>query len=172
MLTGEWGGDPARATGGSDDYFNVHQALQDEYGIGATLWTWKQSCGDPHAATHGGEPSLPPWNVFEMDCSDGGNEIVGIHRKLARDLRRGYVRRAPGRLTEMSWDPERRVLRAAGAGAGPRSGPVELWFPVKHLWFIKGENLGRALVFRSRGRGSLVTVRTKAPEWSLVMRFG
>ncbi len=172
VLTGEWGGDPARATGEPDDYFNVHQALQDEFRIGATLWTWKQSCGDPHAATHGGEPPLPPWNVFAMDCSGGGNEIVGIHRKLARDLRRGYVRRAPGRLTNMSWDPVQRVLRASGSGARPGSGPIELWFPEKHLWFIKGQNLGKALALRGHRRGALVAVRTKAPHWSLVMRFG
>ena len=69
VLTGEWGGDPARATNEPGDYFLTHQALQDEFRIGATLWTWKQSCGDPHAATHGGAPPLPPWNVYEMDCS-------------------------------------------------------------------------------------------------------
>ncbi len=172
VVTGEWGGDPERATGDPGDYFNVHQALQDEYGIGATLWTWKQSCGDPHAATHGGEPSLPPWNVFEMDCSNGGNEIVGLHRPLVRDIRRGYVRRAPGRLTSTSWDPEQKVLRASGSGARPQSGPIELWLPGKSVWSFRGENVSHTLVFRSRGGGVLVTVRTMAPHWSLVMRDG
>jgi len=92
--------------------------------------------------------------------------------KGADYLRRGYVRRAPGRLTNMSWDPVQRVLRASGSGARPGSGPIELWFPEKHLWFIKGQNLGKALALRGHRRGALVAVRTKAPHWSLVMRFG
>ena len=120
VLTGEWGGDPARATDEPDDYFNVHQALQDEFRIGATLWTWKQSCGDPHAATHGGEPPLPPWNVFEMDCSNGGNEIVG-HAPHARPRHPPRLR-APGTGAadeSMTWNPAKEVLEASGSGARP-----------------------------------------------------
>lgn len=172
VLTGEWGGDPDRATGAPDDYFNAHQRLQDENLIGATLWTWKQSCGDPHAATHGGPPPLPPWSLFTMDCSGGGNRIVGMDPQLKRDLRRGYVRRAPGRLTSMSWDPEERILRAAGRGASPGAGPIELWFPVKHLWYARGHNLGDAVVLPSRNGGISVRIGTTGPRWSLVMRFG
>jgi len=165
VLTGEWGGDPARATNEPGDYFLAHQALQDEFRIGATLWTWKQSCGDPHAATHGGAPSLPPWNVWRMDCTDGQNRIVGLHRRLARDLRRGYVRRAPGRLDVTRWNPESKVLTAAGHGAQPGDGPLELWFPFSDLRF-DARNLARV---RSRSSGPGVALRATATarRWSL-----
>ncbi|MEZ5154905.1 MAG: cellulase family glycosylhydrolase [Solirubrobacterales bacterium] len=165
VLTGEWGGDPARATGGAGDYFNVHQTLQDEFLIGATLWTWKQSCGDPHAATHDGEPPLPPWNVFEMDCSNGGNEIVGPHRKLVADIRRGYVRRAPGELEATSWDSDARVLRGGGRRARRGDGPTELFYPAAR-WRLTGTNLGR-VAWRSAGPGTVLSIRPTAPRWSL-----
>jgi endoglycosylceramidase len=169
VLTGEWGGDPARATGEADDYFNAHQALQDEYGVGATLWTWKQSCGDPHAATHGGEPPLPPWNVFEMDCSNGGNRIVGMNRRLVRDLRRGYVRRAPGRIVATRWNVRTRVLTASGDHARPKDGPLELWFPGSG-WSLRGTNLGRIAGIRELGVGTLLRIRVVGGRWALRMR--
>jgi endoglycosylceramidase len=167
VLTGEWGGDPARATNEPGDYFLAHQALQDEFRIGATLWTWKQSCGDPHAATHGGDPPLPPWNVWRMDCSDGANRIVGRHRMLARDLRRGYVRRAPGRLETTAWNPQQRELDASGSGARRRDGPLELWFPADR-WEFDARNLAR---IRWRGSGPGVVIRAKVTgrSWSLRM---
>ena len=166
VLTGEWGGDPSRATTEPDDYFNVHQALQDEFRIGATLWTWKQSCGDPHAATHGGEPPLPPWNVFEMDCSNGGNEIVGMHRKLVEDIRRGYVRRAPGRLDSMTWNPARGVLKASGSGARKSDGRIEIFYP-GHAASSSGENLLGASTSRGLGPGTLITIQATDPNWSV-----
>jgi endoglycosylceramidase len=165
VLTGEWGGDPARATGDAGDYFNAHQALQDEFRIGATLWTWKQSCGDPHAATHGGEPPLPPWNVFEMDCSNGGNRIVGMHRKLVEDIRRGYVRRAPGRLDATSWNPESGVLRAAGSGAGKATGPVEAFYPAGS-WRLSGTNIGD-VSWHPIGSGVAIRIRATGSNWSI-----
>ena len=47
VLSGEWGTDPRRA-GKPDRYFLRHQALQDSFRMSATLWTWRESCGDPH----------------------------------------------------------------------------------------------------------------------------
>ena len=48
VLSGEWGADPDRAGARGDGYFLRHQALQDRFRVGATLWTWRESCGDPH----------------------------------------------------------------------------------------------------------------------------
>jgi len=45
---GEWGSDPNRAADPEDDYFQRHLAEQDRYRYGATLWTWREACGDPH----------------------------------------------------------------------------------------------------------------------------
>lgn len=50
VLVGEWGSSPARASDPDDVYFRRHQALQDEFRFSATLWTWRESCGDPHKA--------------------------------------------------------------------------------------------------------------------------
>jgi len=171
VLTGEWGGDPDRATGAADDYFNSHQSLQDEHLIGATLWTWKQSCGDPHAATHGGPPPLPPWSLFTMDCSGGGNEIVGMDRDLRRDLTRGYVRRAPGAIDAMRWNVAERRLTASGRGGGRDEAPIELWMPEGRSTGITGHNLGGVIFFTSlRGRGERLLVRTTGSRWSVRVR--
>ena len=48
VLSGEWGADPGRAGPADDPYFLDHQRLQDDFRFGATLWTWRESCGDPH----------------------------------------------------------------------------------------------------------------------------
>ena len=42
--------DPRRATDPADVYFLSTRRLQDEFRFGATLWTWRESCGDPHKA--------------------------------------------------------------------------------------------------------------------------
>ncbi len=173
VVTGEWGGAPARATGGPDDYFLVHQSMQDEFGYGAMLWTWKQSCGDPHAATHDPEAAtpLPPWNVFRMDCSGGGNRIIGIDKPLVRDLRRGYVRRAPGRLASMAWDPAGMTLVASGRGATRKQGRLEAFIP---LWpngvrASRRKGLSRIKITRI-GAGSIVSFRAAPGRWKLTLR--
>jgi endoglycosylceramidase len=48
VLSGEWGTDPKRAGRRGDGYFRAHQRLQDDFRFSATLWTWRESCGDPH----------------------------------------------------------------------------------------------------------------------------
>ena len=167
VVTGEWGGNPARATGEPDDYFLAHQALQDKYGIGAMLWTWKQSCGDPHAATNdpGTAPPLPPWNVFRMDCTNGGNRIVGLDQKFVKDLRRGYVRRAPGRLVRSTWDPQELKLVGEGRGAKRNQGRLEVFVPSDKVRFSP-RGL-RAFKGVPLGKGTLLTFRPKGGKWTL-----
>lgn len=168
VLTGEWGGDPTRAGTGGDGYFVAHQALQDEFSISATLWTWKQSCGDPHdvlTQREGAASPTPPWGLYEMDCTGGGNRIVGQHKHLVGDLARGYVRRAPGRLTTTSYAPATRTLTATGSGAGRRTGPVEAFFPARAVR-VRTHGLGRVRTTRL-GAGVLLTAPSTAARWSL-----
>jgi endoglycosylceramidase len=168
VLTGEWGGDPARAQPGSDEYFVAHQALQDRFRISATLWTWKQSCGDPHDVLtdrEGAASPTPPWSVAAMDCSHGRNAIVGVHRALVADLRRGYVRAAPGRLDALAWAPATRTLSAAGSRATRRAGALETFVPARRPR-VRGRGLARVRVVSVPG-GSLVTARATRPRWSL-----
>lgn len=178
VLTGEWGGDPNRATGGDDDYFNAHQALQDEFRIGATVWTWKQSCGDPHAATHdpGTVPPLPPWSIYRMDCEDGANRIVGPFANLSKDLRRAYVRRAPGRLTSTSYSQDDRVFKASGKRGRAVSGQVEVFYPRTTRIRIKIDKPypRHPVSFRQLGkgktRGLVISIPVKPGVWTIEIR--
>ena len=75
VLTGEWGADPRRAASG-DPYFLDHQSLQDEFRFGATLWTWRESCGDPHKVGDVRAGRVPyPWGEFDVDCRTQGGLI-------------------------------------------------------------------------------------------------
>ncbi|MGA7397143.1 MAG: cellulase family glycosylhydrolase [Solirubrobacterales bacterium] len=173
VLTGEWGGSPDRATGRDDDYFNQHQALQDKYRIGATLWTWKQSCGDPHAATHdpGSAPPLPPWSLYEMNCSGSKNKVVGQYRLLRKDLRRAYVRRAPGRLNSTSYSQDTGIFQASGKGSNTKRARVEIFFPMADR---RSESVrvktNMAWGYREVGRGMYLIGKPGNKPWSIRMR--
>ena len=77
VLTGEWGASPSRAGPDGDGYFLDHQGFQDEFHTSATIWTWRESCGDPHKVSdaRGGADPPVPWGEFEVDCFT--NEIRG-----------------------------------------------------------------------------------------------
>lgn len=167
VLTGEWGGDPMRATGKGTGYFANHQDLQDEFGFGGALWTWKQSCGDPHAATNDPEvaPPLPPWSVYRMDCSGASNRVLGTFGKLVKDLRRGYVRRAAGALDSMSFDPATSTLTASGRG---KAGPMEIYLPGE-IRKLKLKGLDRPRSKRV-GPGTIIWLTPKKPDWEFVAK--
>jgi endoglycosylceramidase len=169
VLTGEWGADPDRASEPRRSYFTRHQDLQDEFRFGATLWTWSESCGDPHKAADLRAGRVPEvWGVFDVRCTD--NRRRGLRRALVADLTRGRVRAAPGRLRTTSWSP-RRVLRAAGRRARAGRGPLVAWHPARHVR-VASNGLAPARVTPWRG-GSLVVTAPRAGaggRWSLVVR--
>jgi endoglycosylceramidase len=116
IVVGEWGSDPSRAADPSDGYFDEHQALQDQFHFGATLWTWREACGDPHKTgdwVAGRIPSV--WGFFDVDCAT--NTILGMRAPLAAALTRGLLRASPGRLATVAFDPVTRVLTATGDAA-------------------------------------------------------
>ncbi|MGK2955338.1 MAG: glycoside hydrolase family 5 protein [Solirubrobacterales bacterium] len=178
VLTGEWGGSPGRATGADEDYFNTHQALQDEFRIGATVWTWKQSCGDPHAATHDPDtaPPLPPWSLFKMDCTGDRNRIVGPYGYLKKDLRRAYVRRAPGRLTSTSYRQAGRVLEVSGTRSKSGSPYVEVFYPQGESIAMKisnpmpGQPVRRKALGPSSNHGTIVAIPVRPGDWTIRLR--
>jgi endoglycosylceramidase len=99
VLSGEWGADPRRASSLDDSYFLDHQNLQDEFFFGATLWTWRESCGDPHKMADFRAGRVPyVWGEFDVDCTT--NAITGVRQDLVDQLTRAYVRAAPGRLLD------------------------------------------------------------------------
>lgn len=126
VLIGEWGSGPERAADPADVYFRQHQALQDEFRFSATLWTWRESCGDPHKASDARAGRVPyVWGEFEVDCTT--NTVTGVRQPLVDQLTRGWVRAAPGRLASMAWDPASGVLVASGTGARRKQQLVIYW---------------------------------------------
>lgn len=116
VLSGEWGADPRRASDAADTYFLDHQNLQDQFLFSATLWTWRESCGDPHKQADYRAGRVPyVWGEFEVDCTN--NAVTGLRRDLLNQLTRAYVRAAPGTLLETRYDSATGVFSARGAGA-------------------------------------------------------
>jgi endoglycosylceramidase len=119
VLSGEWGSGPERALPTGDGYFLEHQRLQDESRISATLWTWRESCGDPHKAGAFRDGTVPTvWGEFEVDCTT--NAVTSVRRELVDQLTRPVIRAAPASLASVRFDP------AAGAfeirGTSPTAG--------------------------------------------------
>jgi endoglycosylceramidase len=126
VLSGEWGSDPRRAEDPSDDYFERHQALQDRFRFGATLWTWREACGDPHKAGDVRDGRVPfVWGLFDVDCAV--NQVNGTREPLRDALLRAFVRAAPGPLGEATWDPAARHFEARGDAAPPEASFIVFW---------------------------------------------
>jgi endoglycosylceramidase len=166
VLSGEWGADPDRAEPGGDGYFAEHQRLQDEVRVSATLWTWRESCGDPHKAADLRVGRVPEvWGEFEVDCRT--NEVTGVRQALVDQLSRGYVRAAPGRLVRTSWAPAARRLRATGAGAD-RGTELVAFSPVpRDELRARGTGLRHVRLRRAPGGGTFVTARAAGGRWTL-----
>ncbi len=131
VLSGEWGSGPSRAADPSDHYFEDHQRLQDKYHVDATLWTWRESCGDPHKVADLRSGKVPDvWGLFNVDCATG--KVNGLRQPLANALRRGRIFAAPGSLSSIVWDPHHRTLTASGelgTSTAPLATTLEGWFP-------------------------------------------
>ena len=170
VLTGEWGTGPERAADPADTYFADHQALQDELGFSATLWTWRESCGDPHKAADDRAGQVPVvWGLFEVDCAT--NAVTGMREALADVLTRGYVRAAPGRLERASWDPVTGVLDAAGSDAAS-SQRLVAWHPCADgvpAAVDSWSGFDEVDVSALDGGGCLVTADATGGDWSLTI---
>lgn len=164
VLSGEWGGNPPRASDPEDEYFLAHQSLQDEFQFHATLWTWRESCGDPHKArgvANGGNPQV--WGEFEVDCAT--NEVLGVRQDLVDDLSRGYVRAAPGRLEATRYEPASGQLDAYGFEA--TAGNTLLAFVPYPAADVSGAGLDELSVVQGPGNTSYITATASGGDWSL-----
>ncbi|MEB2343700.1 MAG: cellulase family glycosylhydrolase [Deltaproteobacteria bacterium] len=126
VFSGEWGGDPGRASDPADGYFERHQSLQDAFRFGATLWTWREACGDPHKAGDARAGRVPEvWGLFAVDCAR--NEILGPREDLVAALRRPALRAAPGPIEAVAWDPAAGRFVASGTDARPGRSFFVFW---------------------------------------------
>ena len=125
VFVGEWGSGPERAEDPNDVYFRTHQQLQDEFHFSATLWTWRESCGDPHKAGDARAGRIPSvWGEWEVDCRT--NTVTGPRQALVDQLSRPVRTRRTGPLDDHRVRPgERRVHRIGPRRARrPRCGRV------------------------------------------------
>jgi endoglycosylceramidase len=167
VVSGEWGTDPERAGPDGDGYFVEHQRLQDEFAVGATLWTWRESCGDPHKGADLRAGEVPEvWGEFDVDCRD--NDVTGPRRDLIADLTRGYVRAAPGQLGATAYDPETGTLRASGNGPA-RAGPLVAFHPGPTAGDVDVTVTGLAEpdIDELSGGGLLITADPEGGAWML-----
>ncbi len=165
VLVGEWGANPDRAGPDADGYFRNHQALQDEFGFSATLWTWRESCGDPHKVRDTGIPI--PWGEFEVDCRT--NEILGERTTLFADLTRAYARFSPGYVTEMVYGPDSGRFEVLGVDA--RRGQVlEVFYPVSLHGApeVSVVGLGEVALVEAAGGELLLRARADGGAWGLL----
>ena len=109
------------------------------------------------------------WGEFDVDCRD--NSVGGARDALIAQLRRGYVRAAPGMLTATRWDhrprPPRRVRssgRTATAGSTRAFHPAAGSRDVKVT--VHGLESPRFLAVK--GGGVLISATPKGGRWSIL----
>lgn len=140
VVTGEWGSNPNRAADAEDDYFERHLAEQDSYRFGATIWTWREACGDPHKYNDTRNGRVPMvYGFFEVNCAT--NVIEGERKELADVLGKMTVRFAPGPLSEVDWalDDSRLQARGDAADVGNR---LEVFVPTPDPSSVAVESSG------------------------------
>lgn len=116
VVTGEWGSSPNRAADPEDDYFERHLGEQESYLFGATIWTWREACGDAHKYGDARADRVPfVWGFFDVDCAD--NTINGRRVAYTDVLQKITVRFAPGALSAVDWAPDDSELEASGNDA-------------------------------------------------------
>jgi endoglycosylceramidase len=167
VVVGEWGSGPDRAEDPADRYFLFHQELQDELHFGATLWTWRESCGDPHKAADYRAGRIPyVWGEFEVDCRS--NEVTGLRQPVIDQLTRGWVRAAPGRLDVLRWQQESGVLDASGSDADAGT-ELLAFYPAARLGKpqVEVSGLDEVRVVPQDGGNVYLLARATGGAWSL-----
>lgn len=173
VLTGEWGTSPARATDPADDYFEQHEALQDQFRFGAALWQWSSACGDPHYAHDPpvGDASNDPdiWGFYNLECPS--SQPLGFRDDFAAVLRRPLLRAAPGPIGNVLWDYEAEVLTASGDGA--TAGQALLLFVHEEVdesaFNLTG--LANIQLERAAGSGQIWSAEATDASWRLEVTF-
>lgn len=173
VLTGEWGSSATRAVDPADDYFERHEAFQDEYRYGATLWQWSSACGDPHYAHDPpvGDASDDPaiWGFYDLECPS--NTKLGFREDFAATLRRPLLRAAPGHIDSVTWDYEAGVFSAEGSAA--TGGQMLSLFVHEEVEASAFTTTGLANVelVRALGPGQIWSAEATAPSWELRVTF-
>jgi len=169
VFSGEWGSDPDRALPEGDSYFLDHQRYQDEFNFSATLWTWRESCGDPHKTADYRAGRIPEvWGEFDVDCND--NSINGVREDLVSQLSRPALHAAPGRIDTIDYDPVSGAFSASGTGA--TGGQLLVFYPInKHGEPVVTASSGLSAISELRGQGGTLYLSAQATDstWALMI---
>jgi endoglycosylceramidase len=169
VVTGEWGSDPNRAADPEDDYFERHLVEQDRYRYGATLWTWREACGDPHKYNDTRDGRVPMvYGFFEVDCE--ANSIEGERTALFDVMQRMTVRFAPGFIDEVVWSPDDTRLSVWGQDA-PAGNRLEVFVPTVDPATVEIESTGLEEVRSASWHGgTLFYAGAAGGSWSIELR--
>ncbi|MFW6051505.1 MAG: glycoside hydrolase family 5 protein [Myxococcota bacterium] len=164
VLSGEWGTGPDRADDPEDGYFIDHQDLQDRYHVSATLWTWRESCGDPHKAPDFESGTV--WGEFEVDCAT--NTVTGVRDALVAQLTRAYLRVAPGPLGSLAYADDTGVF-TADAPTAERNALLVAFYPAsKHgSPDVRTEGLKDVTLLDAPDGNLYVAAHAEGGPWSL-----
>jgi endoglycosylceramidase len=168
IFSGEWGSGPERAADPNDDYFLRHQQLQDSYRASATIWTWREACGDPHKAGDARDGRVPTvWGLFDLDCAT--NVVNGMRAPLAAQLTRPALRAAPGRITRLEVDDAADALVAEGYADARRSFVAFLPALAGARAHVEGAGV-ESFAWKPAPGGLYVSGWVRAGTWSLTLR--
>lgn len=103
-----------------------YAAAEDAAIVGGAWWQWRQACGDPHSIGVPGNQPDDQIHLNGLGCPEG--EDLGVTGSYATVLSRAYPRAAPGRITDLSSDPEARTATIRGEAPEP-VGELMAWVP-------------------------------------------
>jgi len=166
VVTGEWGSGPTRAADPDDDYFERHLGEQDSYRFGATIWTWREACGDAHKYNDTRDGRIPyVWGFFEVNCET--NTIEGPRSEYREVLQKMTVRFAPGPLSEVDWAADDTELAANGDEA-PSGSSLEVFVPVDDPVMVEVESSGLGTIESTPWFGGMLFyARAAGGPWSI-----
>jgi endoglycosylceramidase len=141
-----------------------YAAAEDAHALGGAWWQWRQECGDPHNVTWGVPFRGEVVHLNVVGCPDDVD--LGPNEAFLSVLGRGYPRAAPGRLTELTSDPDTGELTVV-AGDAPVGVEVVVWTPTDadtHAVSVTGLT---SITEHAVGDGRIVVARTTATDWEL-----
>jgi hypothetical protein len=150
LWIGEWGffGDPRIQA----PLLERQARAEDTLEVGSAVWVWKQACGDPHVY-----PNHIAGNIRRLSCPD--DEELETLASATTQLRRPYVRSAPGHLIEQRASggrleltglrPETGTARSTEASCG-----LEVWTPGASPPVVVANSGVEQLTLRPLGPGS------------------
>lgn len=145
-------------------------AAQDDAVVGGAHWQWRQWCGDPHAiGVPGGVAAETQVQLNDVACPADAD--TGPNEELLRVAGRAYPRAAPGRVTDLTSDPDRGTLSLRGVIEDDLATGRDLvvWIPGQDRPDVTGAGVGEPTLTAVPG-GWYATVEVVDSPYELEVR--